>query len=70
MFGCRRLEVYLLFRQHGIERLQSSNAELREKNEAHLVDLCMRYPAHAEVIVRYVNGEVSERDLETYFGEG
>ena len=60
----RVVAVHSLFLLAKIETLQREVSIMRDENEAAMVDLCMRHPAHALEITMFLRGEIDEEKLQ------
>jgi len=61
------VSIETLFMQHKLEKMQADNEDQRDANEARIVELCMYYPKHAQLIVDYVHGKVTKEQFDKEF---
>lgn len=59
--------IKTLFMQHKVEKMQADNEDQRDANDARIVELCMYYPKHAQLIVDYVHGKVTTEQFKKEF---
>jgi hypothetical protein len=59
--------IKTLFMQRKLEKTQADNEDQRDANEARIVELCMYYPKHAQLIVDYVHGKVTKEQFDKEF---